>query len=94
METQDQKVLYSLAQTMEMTRAELDGMRIVCQGVLNALATDSNNVPVLVAAINSCIEGDMAVAIASPMTDAMLQQRIDWVKRLLPPQVAALINIS
>lgn len=92
METEDQQVLYSLAKTMAETRAELDALRTVCIGMVNALAANPANVQPLVTSVRQCIEADTAVSLASSMDDDMLKLRSDWYERLLPAHIWAVVK--
>lgn len=92
METQDQRILYSLAKTLEMIRIELNALRIVSQGIINAVSADPNNLPLLAVTLRTCIEADAATAIASPMTDQMIVARDEWIKRLLPPTLLSMVT--
>jgi hypothetical protein len=75
-----------------MTRAEIDAMRTV----LVAAVSTINAHPVLradfVSQIRAGKEADIAVALATSMTDEMLQQRAEWISRLLPPDLRKLIE--
>lgn len=82
--TQDQKDLDSLADTMSKTRDELDALRIVTQAAVATLCARPDLQPVFMAALSGAIEGDAAIALNSPMTDAQLERRAEWIARLVP----------
>ena len=82
--TEDQKVLYSLADTMSKTRDELDALRIVTQAAIATLCARPELRPVFMAALSGAIEGDAAIALNSQMTDAQLERRAKWIARLVP----------
>lgn len=84
-------VLAKLAEAFSMTRAELDAMRTMVAAVSTINAS-----PVLrrecIARLQAAKDADTARALASPMTDEMLQRRLDWVYRLLPLELRPLIT--
>lgn len=82
--TQDQKDLDSLADTMSKTRDELDALQIVTQAAVATLCARPDLQPVFMAALSGAIEGDAAIALNSPMTDAQLERRAEWIARLVP----------
>ena len=82
--TEDQKVLYSLADTMAKTRDELDALRLVTQAAVATLRTRPELQPVFMAALSAAIEADTAMSLNSPMTDAQLERRAAWIARLVP----------
>ena len=82
--TEDQKVLYSLADTMAKTRDELDALRLVTQAAVATLRTRPELQPVFMAALSAAIEADAAMSLNSPMTDAQLERRAAWIALLVP----------
>lgn len=94
MTEQERQILFSLASTMEMTRAELDTIRTLFTGTLAALASNPEIIPVLTASLNSAINADAAISLSSPMTDQMLQKRSDWLDRLIPAQLRQSVRLS
>jgi hypothetical protein len=91
--TEDQKILYSLAGTMEGTRAELDAMRMLFQAALAVMAARPENLAPMAAALNACIEADTAITLATPIRDEMLQMRADWLRRLMPRPLLPLVQL-
>lgn len=85
-------VVRKLATAFSMTRAEIDAMRTV---VVAAVAT-INAHPELradfAARLQAAKEADVAASLASTMTDEMLQQRADWLRRLVPPELQGLMK--
>ena len=89
--SQDQEILYSLSKTMASTRDELDALRIVTQAAVATLCARPDLQPIFMAALSGAIEGDAAIALNSPMTDAQLERRAEWIARLVPqPPTSAL----
>ena len=84
MEDADQKILYSLADTMSKTRDELDAMRCVLIAITNVLAANPQTLPLLTETLKAVIESDSLVALFSTMTDEQIQRRIEWIARLVP----------
>lgn len=85
--TQDQKILYSLADTLEKTRNELDALRLIAIATVATLTAQNGASNVFVAAMNAVIESDVISSLNSPMSDDQLARRAQRIKQLLPPHV-------
>src|SRR5690606_22373837 len=77
------RTVASLADTMEKTRCELDGIRAVFIGVLGALSTDAQTRELLGHAIAATIDADRAT-LSEALPGSALQQREDWARLLMP----------
>lgn len=86
-------VLESLADTLVKTRAELDALRIVTQAMLQALTAKGDLEPLLVAALHNCINADTAISLGSQMSDPLLADRTNWLKRLIPAPIAQKLQL-
>ena len=82
--TEDQKVLHLLADTMAMTRDELDALRLVTQAAVATLRANPALESVFAAALKAAIEADTAMALNSPMSDEQIERRAEWIARLVP----------
>lgn len=89
MNENDRKILDSLADTMAMTRDEIDGMRLVVQATVATLNARPDLQPMFAAALKAVIEADTAMALNSPMSDAQLERRSAWIARLVVPTAAS-----
>lgn len=87
MKMEYEQIVDSLADTLMRTRAELDAMRTLFIAVLAEAAEDPSRTERLGQAIRKAIDGDAAVALNSQMSDEMLLQREQWMKRLTPLQI-------
>ena len=85
--TQDQKILYSLADTLEKTRNELDALRLIAIATAATLTAQNGASNAFVAAMNTVIESDVISSLNSPMSDDQLAMRAQRIKQLLPPHV-------
>ena len=89
----DKEILYSLASTMELTRAELDGMRVVLKAAVATLAAEPSLLPSFLANVQAKIYKDEAISLATVMPDDFLKARADWVRRLLPGHVHTMLRL-
>ena len=85
-------VTRDMATNMEARGTEQDALRTVLIGVLRMLAKHPELVAQTAAGIQMAIEGDFAAVQGSKMTDEALQQRADWIHRLLPEPLKSLVK--
>lgn len=90
MESADQKILYSLATTVEATRIELDALRLCCQALFGVVSMRNDWTPELAAAVTRVIDADEAVMLNTRLSDQQLAQRQESILLLLPPNVQQL----
>lgn len=92
MTPEELEIIRKLAAAFAMTRAEIDAMRTVVVAAVSTINTDKALRSQFIARLQAVKEADLAVSLGSAMTDDMLQQRADWLQRLLPPEVRELIK--
>lgn len=79
-----ERVVISLASTLELTRIELDALRVLFKGVLSAIAENPGQLPTLPAALRAAIAEDEARSLNTLMPDEMLQKRTEMQRVLMP----------
>lgn len=84
----DQEILYSLANTLEATRFELDAVRTLLIATMATIAEHPELTKNFTEKVQKAIDGDEAVMVATLLSDESLQKRVDWMRRLVPAQVA------
>lgn len=92
MNSDELEALGKLARSLSLTRAEIDGMRTV---MLAAVATIHGNAALREAFavhLRAAKEAELAHCLASPMSDEDVQSRLDWIRRLVPHELRALIE--
>jgi truncated hemoglobin YjbI len=87
MDETERKMLHTLAGVAEMTRYEVDAMRILLQAALQTIASNPALAAELVANVQRCSDADAAIMLSSQLTDRGLEERANWIRRLMPPQL-------
>lgn len=87
----NEEVLASLANTLMQTRAELDAIRTIMIGALAVLAKNPEMQADLASSIRSAIDSDSAISLNTQMPDALLDQRMEWMKRLTPQPIQHIV---
>lgn len=85
--TEDQKTLYSLANTISLTRDEIDGMRVVIKAMAALLSKNPDLQRKFAEELKTASETEMAMSLNSPMSDAQLERRAAWIAKLVQPHV-------
>lgn len=88
----NEELIESLANTVLLTRLELDAVRTVLVGVLAHASRDPSLAADLANRISRAMDGDAAVMLHSPMTDQNLTRRIELMQKLMPPQLWQLVR--
>lgn len=92
MTSKELEVLQKLAAAMSKTRAEIDAMRTILIAAISTISADPALREGFVARLQAAKDVDVAVCLASSMTDEMLQARDDWFHSLLPADVRASVT--
>lgn len=82
--TQDQKILYSLADTMAATRSEIDGMRTVLIALASTLSEHPDLAGLFAAKLLAAKEGALSHALGTPQSDQQIEAQQRWIERLAP----------
>lgn len=90
MDDKDQKILYSLAKNMEMTRVELDALRLASQALFGVVSMRNDLIDEFASALARVIAADEAVMLNTRLSDQQLEQRRESILRLIPPNVQQL----
>ena len=89
MTNHDFDALDKISQALSLTRAEMDGMRVVLIAALATISEDKTLGSRFASTLRVAREAEIAYCLSTPMSDEEMQQRIDWVDRLTPTSLRA-----
>jgi len=92
MSQQELEALGRLVNAFAHTRAEMDAMRTVLTAAVSTIGSHSELCETFTRRLRALKEADHAAGLASTASDDMLQRRIDWICRLVPPHLRAAIE--
>ncbi|MEW6479762.1 MAG: hypothetical protein AB1455_09955 [Pseudomonadota bacterium] len=82
--TQDQKILYSLANTMSATRSEIDGIRTVLIALASTLSEHPEMAGLFAEKVLAAKEGTLSHALGTVQSDQQIEAQQRWIEQLAP----------